>query len=68
MVHLRELLREEKLGKPCKREEKHAHYLELSIYNSDIKEKTGEELVLPDREDGVETNGRMNASYLNSES
>ena len=68
MVHPREVLWEEKLGKPCKREEKHAHQLNLSYDNSRIEEKTGEELVLPGREDGIDRNSRTNASHLNTES
>ena len=68
MVHLRELLGEEELGKPCERKEKHARQLDLDIHNSNIEEKTGQKLVRPGGENGIDTNNRMNASYLNSES
>ena len=68
MVQLREVMWEEKLGKPCQREQKHAHQLDLNIHNSNIKEKTGEKLILPGKEDGIDTNNGMNAAYLNRDS
>ena len=47
MVHPRKQLWEENLFKSCEREEKHAKQLNLNIHNSNIEEKTGEEVILP---------------------
>ena len=68
LVYLRELLRKEKLGKSCNCEEKQAHYLDLHIYHSNVDKETCEELVVPGKDDGVETSNTVNVSNLNCES
>ena len=62
LVHLIKLLREEMVGKPCKREEQHGYKLYLTIHSSEVKEKTGEELIVPASDEDVENNGRVKVS------
>ena len=68
LVYLHELLRKEKLGKPCNCEEKHGCYLDLHIHHSNVYKKTYEELMVPVKDDGTETSKRVNACNLNCES
>ena len=56
------------VGKPCKRKEQHGYKLYLTIHSSEVKEKTGEELIVPASDEDVENNGRVKVSQLNSES
>ena len=68
LVHLYELLRKEKLGKPCNCEEKHACYLDLHIYHSNVYKKTCEERMMPVNDDGAERSKRVNTCNLHCES
>ena len=68
LVYLNELLRKEKLDKPCNCEEKHAYYLNLHVYQSNVNKKTNEELILPGKDYAVQTSKRVKASNLNCKS
>ena len=68
LVDHRELLGEEKVGKPCGRKEEHADKLDLSNDSPGVEEKTDDKLIVPAKDEIEEKNDRVKVSYLNSDS